>query len=104
MTRKTVANGAFAVVLAGFASVAAAQTPAPAWGITSNQQSVVTAWDMQPAASSTTWDMAASGQRYRTGPSGDFVGAVHLPQGALIEEIILKGCDSSIEGQVAFLF
>jgi S-layer homology domain len=104
MTGKTVANGAFALVLAGFASAAAAQAPAPAWGISGHSQYVVTAWDMQAADSSTTWAMAASGQRYRTGPSGEFVGAVHVPQGALIEQISLRACDSSVEGQVAFLF
>ena len=104
MTAKTGLVGVFVLCLAGVAPSVAAQSRAPAWGTTGQSQYVVTAWDMQPSTSDATWAMAASGQRYRTGPSGDFVGAVHLPQGALIQSISLKACDSSVEGQVAFQF
>ena len=95
--------GAIGVILIGFASSLAASGPTtPSWGTQGDSQYVVTAWDMQPATSGATWDNAFNGYRYRTGPSGEFIGAVHLPQGALIESIALDACDISVEGQVSF--
>ena len=96
--------GLILIVSAGFASAIAAQSPAPSWGLTGDSQYVVTAWDMQPINSVVTWDndVLGNGYRYRTGPSGGFFGAAHLPQGALINEIGLEACDSSIEGEVSF--
>ncbi len=105
MTKRPGLIGVIAVVSAGFASATTAAGPAaPSWGIEGDSHYSVTAWDMQPINSSVTWDndMAGNGYRYRTGPSGGFMGAAHLPQGALIREIGLEACDSSVEGEVSF--
>ncbi len=95
--------GVISVILSGFASALVAAGPTtPSWGTQGNSHYSVTAWDMQPINSSVTWDNTGNGYRYRTGPSGGFMGAAHLPQGALIDEIGLEACDDSVEGEVAF--
>jgi hypothetical protein len=100
MKRKTAILGLLASVLAGFVPAAPAGD-APSWGDRDDQY-VVTAWDMQPNNSTVTWQNDGNGYRFRTGGSGTFMGAAHLPQGALIGQIAMEACDHSVEGQVEF--
>lgn len=85
------------------ASTASAQSaPAPSFGVDSESSVVVTAWDMQPSVSTTTWAEDESAFRYATeGTAGGvFRAGVTLPNGALITRIELEGCDASIEGGI----
>jgi hypothetical protein len=102
MTKRPGVIGLLLIASLAFASALAGQSPVPSWGVSGDSQYVVTAWDMQPFNSSVTWDNTGNGYRYRTGPSGGFMGAAHVPQGALIRQIGLEACDSSVEGEVAF--
>jgi S-layer homology domain len=95
--------GAFVMVCAGFTAAAAAD-PIPSFGVTGDSQYVVTAWDVSPDVSGTTWDFTLNnGYRFATGGSKEFIGAAYLPQGALVQQIGLEACDSSTDGQVGAL-
>ena len=92
--------GAFVIVSSGFT----AADPTPSFGVTGNSQYVVTAWDVSPDVSDTTWDFSLNnGYRFATSGPGEFIGAAHLPQGALVQQIGLEACDSSTDGQVSAL-
>ncbi|HTR04420.1 MAG TPA: S-layer homology domain-containing protein [Thermoanaerobaculia bacterium] len=83
-----------AAVLFAAASLARAQS-APAWGTGALSSEVVSAWDMQALGSDVTWSGDVNtGYRYSTTP-GYFMAALHLPQGAVIQYIELKACDST---------
>src|SRR5262245_57690930 len=98
--------GAFIVVCAGFAAAAAAGSAdsSPSFGVTGDSQYVVTAWDVSPDISSTTWDFTLNnGYRFATSGSKEFIGAAHIPQGPLVHPTGLEACDSSADGQVGAL-
>jgi hypothetical protein len=105
MTRMAGIACGFGMVVVGQAGVLAGQQ-APTYGVDSVSTYVVTAWDMATSDSNVEW--ATTGplgntHRYLTS-LGQFVGAVHIPQGALIVSIELEACDSSDVGAVvAFL-
>jgi hypothetical protein len=70
---------------------------APAWGIEDVSTYVLTAWDMDPATSTVDVSNLPNFHRFATS-SGVFVGAVHLPDGALIVSMALEACDTADDG------
>jgi hypothetical protein len=81
------------------ASVLRAERLRPTFGVDSVEAVVITAWEMEPANSATTWTNS-SGYRYSTGGPSTLVGAVHVPQGALILSIELEACDTANASEV----
>ena len=92
----------FAVV-SGFilSSVTLAQnSSSPAWGTTSESSEVISVWDMEIGNSNETWTGNGTfAQRYATN-GGTFFSALHVPQGAVLDYILLDGCDDSDTGSV----
>ena len=99
---KTPASLLVGLLLLAAAPLSAAPGSAPRWGVNDLTVQVITAWDMQISDSGTTWTNLPNGNRYITNAGGGvFIGAVHVPEGALITTIELEGCDDSIEAGVA---
>ncbi len=97
--RKTWSTFLLPVALLLVLSSSLPAAPAPSYGVDSVSTLVVAAWEFEPNDVAMTWTNAFL-HRYQTN-AGTFLGAVHLPQGALIVSIELEACDASASGQVA---
>jgi len=72
-----------------------AQSAVATYGVDSPSIAVVSAWDMEPFESNTTWLSAElNAYRYLTN-AGVLYGTIHLPQGASLLSIELDACDTS---------
>ncbi len=92
------------MLLASFmtASAALAQVPppAPAWGTSSLSSEYISAWDLLPDNSGTTYATnLINGYRFVTN-SGSFYAGVHVPNGARIVWMEMEACDYSTTGSV----
>ena len=87
-----------ALALVAVATNLSAQS-APSFGVNSVSTLVITAFDMQPSASTVGTASTVDLQRYSTS-DGEFFAGVHLPQGALIVAMQLEACDSSDSGKL----
>jgi hypothetical protein len=94
-----------ALLLASGGALHAAPASSPEFGVVDQSSYVLTAWDMQTVNSAVTWAILPTTDRYLTNAEGALIGAVHVPQGALINSIELEACDASAAGGVnAFFF
>jgi hypothetical protein len=98
--RKTLGSSSVlsSLLLLAFSSSLSA-TPPPSFGVDQVSTAVVTAWDVEAADPTMTWGTLAL-YRHQTS-AGTFLGALHLPQGALILSIELEACDQTGTGEVA---
>jgi S-layer homology domain len=81
------------LLILGSASLAAQQVPT--YGVDSTSIVVVSAWEMEPFESQTTWSASKlNAYRYLTS-AGALFGSVHAPQGASLLSIELDACDTS---------
>jgi S-layer homology domain len=87
------------LVSAGLTAQESRAQAAPTYGVDSPSIAVVSAWDMEPFESDTTWSSSKlNTYRYLTN-AGTLFGAVHVPQGASLISIELDACDTSaVEG------
>jgi hypothetical protein len=97
-------RASFALLL-GLASVSMiAAQQVPSYGIDSPSIAVVSAWDLEPFESQTTWASSElNTYRYLTN-AGALFGVIHVPQGASLLSIELDACDTSPTKGVAASF
>ena len=100
-TLRFLSRASFALLLSlGSASMTAQQLraqaqAAPTYGVDSPSIAVVSAWDMEPFESQTTWASSKlNTYRFLTN-AGVLYGVVHVPQGASLLSIELDACDTS---------
>jgi S-layer homology domain len=87
------ASFALLLSLASVSMIAAQQLPS--YGVDSPSIAIVSAWDMEPFESQTTWASSElNTYRYLTN-AGVLFGAIHVPQGASLLSIELDACDTS---------
>ncbi len=88
-------RASFALLLILGPAVLTAEQSAPAYGVDSPSIAVVSAWDMEPFESQTTWASSKlNTYRFLTN-AGVLFGAVHVPQGASLLSFELDACDAS---------
>jgi len=93
-----------ALLLASGDVLYAVPASSPEFGDVDQSSYVVTAWDMHAVNSDVTWAILPTTNRYLTNGAGGLIGAVHVPEGALITSIELEACDDSAVGGVGAFF
>ncbi len=79
--------------------------PAPAWGTVALSTYTVSALEFSTYIQGESWSpILGLAGRYLLSPAGEFVAAVHLPQGASIQGIEIEGCDSNSSGSLTGSF
>ena len=77
----------------------------PAYGTAGLSTATVSALEFSTYIQGENWStIPGSTGRYLLSSFGEFVGAVHLPQGALIQSVEIEGCDSSSSGSLTGSF
>jgi S-layer homology domain len=86
------------------ASSSLAAQQSPSYGVDSTSIEVVSAWDMEPFESQTTWAASKlNAYRFLTN-AGALFGIVHVPEGASLLSIELDACDTSGTHEVVASF
>jgi S-layer homology domain len=105
MTRRYGRVGA----LAGLGSWVFAATmtalPVETYGTAGTTSYTVSALEFSTYIQGEAWNpVLGTAARYLLSPLGEFVAAVHLPQGASIESVEIEGCDNSASGSLTGSF
>jgi hypothetical protein len=88
-------RASFVLLLSLWSAGLIAQQEVPTYGVDDSSVEVVSAWDMEPFESQTTWASSKlNSYRFLTN-AGLLLGAVHVPQGASLLSIELDACDTS---------
>jgi S-layer homology domain len=88
-------RASFALLMSIGSATLIAQQQVPSYGVDSPSIEVISAWDMEPFESQTTWASSKlNSYRFLTNP-GTLFGVAHIPQGASLLSIELDACDTS---------
>ena len=102
---RVLAGMGLGICVAASAMAGEPSSAAPAYGIAGLSTATVSALEFSTYIQGESWNpVLGTAARYLLSPLGQFVAAVHLPQGALIQSVEIEGCDNSASGSLTGSF